>query len=430
MSTININSFSFNDLQHMLDSLVKRIHNGEHVTTVFMCGPSARLGISFDSNRSKFVHLMSEFNEQNGLPFGELVFFDPELPQTCPNFNEQCRGSRARERLALEVSHIIVFLLGIDEQNLGLKTRVEFGLYADYGNVAVWAPESGFRTGVMGWNLTKEFSIPVTHGELSELPPLCLEVYKRNQVVPSDGQFSSSYVNIANQNLFYVDCALAKTFLSNTKGAVYMRIQPYSTRNYSQLAMKHNMSIRCANVKDKYIEFYRWNGKTPNMVPPYASAIGGGCAMILNPEHTKVLMVQEKRYGSNELQLKFPAGGREYGELAVESAVRELKEEIDLSVALQNVHMVGGYDQSNAREGDINDVFMTFLVEIPENTVVRPDGVEVLKCDWYIVDDIINSKVPNVNKFNAQMLSDYTSGKVPSRKCVVESTRNGKRMKF
>ncbi|CAH2463872.1 NUDIX domain [Bacillus mycoides KBAB4] len=59
-------------------------------------------------------------------------------------------------------------------------------------------------------------------------------------------------------------------------------------------------------------------------------------AMILNEDHSKVLVQCDE----NESLYRFPGGSIEFGETAQEAIIRELMEEYDLKVDVQELAMV------------------------------------------------------------------------------------------
>ena len=98
-----------------------------------------------------------------------------------------------------------------------------------------------------------------------------------------------------------------------------------------------------------------------DVVPVYATSIEGATGIILSPDADKVLAVWERGGWST------PGGAVNQGEMKIDALHREIREEVGLEVdaEVQPIYL-GGYQQSNARDGGINDNFSAFLVRTTE----------------------------------------------------------------
>jgi ADP-ribose pyrophosphatase YjhB (NUDIX family) len=114
-----------------------------------------------------------------------------------------------------------------------------------------------------------------------------------------------------------------------------------------------------------------------DVVPVYATSIEGATGIILSPEADKVLAVWERGGWST------PGGAVNQGEMKIDALHREIREEVGLKVdpEVQPIYL-GGYQQSNARDGRINDNFSAFLVRTTEEAAPMVDNKEIHKAMW------------------------------------------------
>jgi ADP-ribose pyrophosphatase YjhB (NUDIX family) len=114
-----------------------------------------------------------------------------------------------------------------------------------------------------------------------------------------------------------------------------------------------------------------------DVVPVYATSIEGATGIILSPEADKVLAVWERGGWST------PGGAVNQGEMEIDALHREIREEVGLEVdaEVQPIYL-GGYQQSNARDGRINDNFSAFLVQTTTEAQPMVDNKEIHNAMW------------------------------------------------
>ena len=101
--------------------------------------------------------------------------------------------------------------------------------------------------------------------------------------------------------------------------------------------------------------------------------------LALSPDEQSVLLVHE--YG----HWKPPGGAVEPGKSFLETAIRELKEEVDVDVDLVGYapRCLGGYHLPRSRDGIVNDNLKCLALRAC-STVFSPDMQEVHRAKWVI----------------------------------------------
>ncbi len=105
--------------------------------------------------------------------------------------------------------------------------------------------------------------------------------------------------------------------------------------------------------------------------------IAGVMVFALSPDEQSVLLVHE--YG----HWKPPGGAVEPGKSFLETAVRELKEEVDVEVDLDGYppRYLGGYHLPRSRDDVINDNLICLALRA-RSTVFTPDMKEIHRAKW------------------------------------------------
>lgn len=379
--------------------------------SLFLVGPSKRPSFPFLSYRKRFVELAQK-------ELKDSVVFQPEWDPTngfgdpIVDTEQIFQNSQKWELEAMNDSKIIIMGLDTDANNLGITTRTEFGfLVESRRNLIVYAPKTSVKMNYQ-IQLAKMKQIPV-HETLEDVIE---EIKKMAKHVPfvTTGRFNSTEINANDCDPVVLRETLLHEQEQNNKGAIWCYIDKHDYLNF-KLLNDMGYYFHHHNFESSTYAFYKWNDPTrPDAVHPYATAIGGSCAMILNQDESKVLFVYEESYGKK--WYKFPSGAVNFDELAIECILRELMEELNLKVENIPIKLVGGYNQKSARFNKINDYFYTFVVNVPETVQIKPDGVEVLKFKWLNIKDVLDSTITsvdgvNINKFNIESLKNYAQNK-------------------
>lgn len=375
--------------------------------TIFLVGPSKRENIPFTSYRKPLIPMLLK-------DLTDCVIFNPEYDpdngygDKSLDIDMIFNKSRQWELAALDNSKIVIIGLDMDEKNLGLTTRTEFGfLVKTRRNLIVYAPQNGYKIDYIV-ETANDHHIPIctTLDELvSKTKTMC-----NVKPIIKQGKFNSTEIYSSFDDPVVLRETINQEETLNRKGAIWVYIKHNDTMSHGMLInLKYHFHHH--DSFNNIYAFYKWNDPTrDDVVPEYATAIGGACAMILNKNETKVLLVYEESYGKK--CYKFCSGSVQSGELAIECMLRELMEELNLTITDIDIKLVGGYNQKKARYNKINDYFLTFVVNIDEGTIIKPDGIEVLDTKWLDIETVISGKITNVNgveinKFDVNSLKEY-----------------------
>lgn len=158
----------------------------------------------------------------------------------------------------------------------------------------------------------------------------------------------------------------------NTKGAVHLFF-PMKEPKVLTIIDEHLRDFKFRGVYNwksgdtQYMEFYHWMPTdVPDKVPAFATSIVGATVLLYHGDQA-LCIVEKGRFGGKK---KFPGGAVNLGENMVQAALREVKEEVGLSeeeLDLENMKLVGGYTQGNARPGAIGDQFSVLAIPVKQD---------------------------------------------------------------
>lgn len=112
--------------------------------------------------------------------------------------------------------------------------------------------------------------------------------------------------------------------------------------------------------------------------------------MIVDPDN-RLLVVRKK--GSSYFMM--PGGKIEKGELSSQALVRELKEELDLDVSLQELEYMGFHETEAVNEPDTLVRGEVFRIEFNEQSGIVPLA-ELEEATWLTVDNYKNYKLAHL----------------------------------
>ncbi|MDA2382200.1 NUDIX domain-containing protein [Bacillus cereus] len=108
-------------------------------------------------------------------------------------------------------------------------------------------------------------------------------------------------------------------------------------------------------------------------------------AMILNEDHSKVLVQCDLR----ETFYRFPGGSIEFGETAKEAIIRELMEEYDLKIDVQELAVVNEYIfEWNKEKGHHSTLIHWGTVEEIITNIIRHKEHEDIILIWKSLDEL------------------------------------------
>lgn len=105
-------------------------------------------------------------------------------------------------------------------------------------------------------------------------------------------------------------------------------------------------------------------------------------ALILNPEATKILLVE----GHDYKQFDFPKGKLEDGESKIECAIWETQEEIDFDIS----EKIDASNYLKITTSDGTDHTLFVILDVEESTVFKTNTKsEIWSIAWYPVSDLV-----------------------------------------
>ena len=114
------------------------------------------------------------------------------------------------------------------------------------------------------------------------------------------------------------------------QGAVYVCIAEGSmSPGLVALIRSNGYEFHHFIASTRELVYYKWAHPTmPNMVPAFATSVEGAHAIVLSPDQTQVLLVEE--YG----RWSGPGGAIDPAECMLDGLAREVREEVGLTVDL------------------------------------------------------------------------------------------------
>jgi 8-oxo-dGTP pyrophosphatase MutT (NUDIX family) len=114
----------------------------------------------------------------------------------------------------------------------------------------------------------------------------------------------------------------------------------------------------------------------------------------------KLLIVQT----SYRRTVSLPGGGLDRGETPVDGVLRELREEVGLTLAPELLRLASEFDQVVEHR---RDHVWLFEAEVTAELAVVPDGREILEARWLRPETLAPERVP---RFLARYLADRADG--------------------
>ncbi len=99
-------------------------------------------------------------------------------------------------------------------------------------------------------------------------------------------------------------------------------------------------------------------------------------AMIIDA-NDRLLLVRKR----NTVKFMLPGGKIDQGESAIEALIRELQEEIDLTIQENDATFIQEYEAAAANEPDYRIQSQLFQVMLPANTIIEPQA-EIEEIVW------------------------------------------------
>lgn len=173
---------------------------------------------------------------------------------------------------------------------------------------------------------------------------------------------------------------------TKTAGALWLFIPESDIPNFFGFAKTRKYSYH--HFENGCFVYSKWNNRAvENKIQPYATSISGAAMLVLNSDASKVLLVFE--YG----KFKCITGTTDYRELIITTGLRELKEEVGLSIN-QNFRPVicGGWNISNVKPAvGVNDMLLCYGVRVNDNDQIVLDKTELEDAKWFDVQFLLEA---------------------------------------
>lgn len=210
----------------------------------------------------------------------------------------------------------------------------------------------------------------------------------------SPGRFNSTNIKIVNTCVANVNSANSlsdedeRKFMEletdKTAGALWLFILETDMPHYLGFAKKHNYSYH--HFENDYFVYCKWNNPLmENKIQPYATSISGAAVLILSSDASKVLLVYE--YG----KYKCVTGATDYRELIITTGIRELQEEVGLTIDSNFSPVVaGGWNLSNVKPSvGINDALFCYVVKVNDSSDIKLDISEIQEAKWFTIEFLL-----------------------------------------
>lgn len=190
--------------------------------------------------------------------------------------------------------------------------------------------------------------------------------------------------HIDNSNSIDLDnvASLIKTLEQSNIYTLHIHIDQSLLPSILPLIIDQSYLFR--NYHDKFYCYYKWLlTDIEDKVHPYATSSAGASAMILSPDEQSILMVYENA------MWKFVTGSNDYNELNLDTALREMTEEVGLTCCPDfTPKVIGLWNIAGRSDDKINDHMIGYVCRATDTNVVL-DTFEVGIYKWFKLDDPI-----------------------------------------
>lgn len=149
------------------------------------------------------------------------------------------------------------------------------------------------------------------------------------------------------------------------------------------LVQDHQYKIHHAKMEgqsEAKIVLTKWLEKSrPDALPHYSSHTLGVGGVVIHPDQTKVLLIQERFRPQGANNWKFPGGLVDLGETLPQAAAREVLEET--GIESEFVGVFGCREILNFRHG-MGDLYFPCLMKCTGTTQIAMQSSEISQCEW------------------------------------------------
>lgn len=220
-----------------------------------------------------------------------------------------------------------------------------------------------------------------------------------------DAEWQSKIIKIKEGNSYGTSSLLVliKHFEEINLRTIYLEINEHVLGELLPIVI--NLGYKFRSYDNGIYQYYKWlPTDIEDKVHLYATSTASAAIMILSPDELSVLMVHEHGVW------KFVTGNNNYKELNLETAKREMCEEVGLEIDSKFVpKVVGFWNISGKNGGKINDMMTCYICKSLSETI-KMDELE--HAQWFKIKDL---KLVMNKAINRKIIFDG-----PLNRCYIE----------
>lgn len=182
----------------------------------------------------------------------------------------------------------------------------------------------------------------------------------------------------------------------NNKRTIWFKVFLEQSEWVPHLAKK---GFKYHHAKENYVMMYMWlPTDESNNIPAYAHTLVGVGGIVVN-DKSQILVVREKY--ATRVAWKLPGGYAEPGENLIDTAVREVMEETNISTEF---HSVIALRHTHGRVYDCSDIYMVVSLK-PTTTEIKKSNQEISECLWMDINEYLNH--PEIHSLNKLLVEKF-----------------------
>ncbi|XP_044760555.1 nudix hydrolase 8 isoform X2 [Coccinella septempunctata] len=196
----------------------------------------------------------------------------------------------------------------------------------------------------------------------------------------------------------------------NNKRTIWFKVYLEQSDWVPHLAKK---GFKYHHAKEDYVMMYLWLPiDESNNIPAYAHTLVGVGGIVVN-DKSQILVVREKY--ATRVFWKLPGGYAEPGENLVDTAIREVREETNITTEFQSVI---AFRHTHGRVYNCSDIYVVVSLR-PTSNDIQKSNQEISECLWMDIQEYLNH--PEIHSLNKQLVQKYLEYKEKNIRISCES---------